>query len=86
MGDIPVSRRKPYDRDHEPDDWGERAEWRALVDADFEGLPREALIASIRHLAGRLLEGVDLDAPDPKAEASETMLRIREHHAQPENA
>jgi hypothetical protein len=48
-------RHKPYDRAADEDPF-ERTEWAALVEADFEGLPREALVASIKHLAGRLLE------------------------------
>jgi hypothetical protein len=52
-------RRKPYDRGHDPDDWGEREEWTALLDADFEGIPREALIATIHDLARRLLDRND---------------------------
>lgn len=38
----------------------ERAEWQALVDADtLHMLPVEAHIASVKHLAGRLLELTD---------------------------
>jgi len=33
----------------------ERVEWATLATADFEGLPREALIASIHYLARSLL-------------------------------
>lgn len=78
-----MSRRRPYDRDRDPDDWGERAEWRALVESDFDGIPREALIASIRSLAGRLLEDMRFGAPDPAApkwpDAPMTAAEIQEH-------
>ena len=34
----------------------EREEWAALVEADLDGLPREALVASVHALAQRLLD------------------------------
>jgi hypothetical protein len=57
-----MSRHKPYDRksDDPGNDLrlaGERDEWAALVAADtLNQLPVEALIASVKHLAHRLLE------------------------------
>lgn len=41
----------------------ERAEWEALVEADLlHLLPAQALAASIKHLAGRLLEMTEPEA------------------------
>jgi hypothetical protein len=49
-------RRKPYDRGRDPDDWGERAEWSAIIENDFEGWERSQLIDLIHSLARRLLD------------------------------
>jgi|HubBroStandDraft_6_1064221.scaffolds.fasta_scaffold1032694_2 hypothetical protein len=56
-----MSHYKPYDRERdEPAEMrlaAERDEWSALVAADtLNQLPPEALIASVKHLAHRLLE------------------------------
>lgn len=57
-----MTRRRPYDREGDElgadlDLAGERDEWAALVAADtLNQMPVEALIASIKHLAHRLLE------------------------------
>lgn len=49
----------------------EREEWQALLDADtLHMLPVEAHIASVRHLAGRLLELTEPAATVPYARAA----------------
>lgn len=42
----------------------EREEYQALRDADFIGIPREALVATIHYLADKLLEAIQLRSDD----------------------
>lgn len=51
-----MRRRKPYDRTADPDDWGERAAWRAITENDYADWSRDQLIELVHSLAKRLLD------------------------------